>query len=158
MIIRNGNYTRLNGYDCALSEAIQEAPIPFTHFVVKWDLNQSCPFEDFELNKHGDVIKIFKRRDITNAYLVMTKGIYNGDKFRLLSYNESRNVIGLITDDSELAVEHNFLKLSDRYIKEVNPKELDSIWEERSKSEYDLPMPAGLLERKIIFTSKRTEY
>ena len=151
MIIRNGNYTRLDGHDCALYEARQEAPIPFSHFVVKWYLNQPCPLEDFKLNEHGDIIRIFKRSYIKNSYSVKTKGKYKGDEFWLWSYNESRNVIGLITRDSELAKKHNFLNLSDRYIKEINPKELDSIWEERSKSEYDLPLPKGIEKKKMIY-------
>lgn len=150
MIIRNGNYTRLDGYDCVLSEARQEAPIPFIHFVVKSYLNQTCPLEGFKLNEQGDIIRIFKRSDITNSYSVKTKGKYKDDEFWLLSYNESRNVLGLITLDSELAEKHDFLKLSDRYIKEVNPKELDSIWEERGENVFDLPIPFGIDKKKII--------
>ena len=150
MIIRNGNYTMLNGYDFALYEARQEAPIPFTHFILMWYSNDTCPLEDFELNEHGDIIRIFKRSDITNSYSVKTIGEYKGDEFLLWGYNERRNVIGLITNDSELAEKHGFLKLSDRYVKEVNPKELDVIWEERGESEFDLPFPEGLEKKKII--------
>lgn len=99
----------------------------------------------------GGAWYIVKKSDIKNSYSVKTKGKYKGDEFWLWSYNESRNVIGLITRDSELAKKHNFLNLSDRYIKEINPKELDSIWEERSKSEYDLPLPKGIEKKKMIY-------
>lgn len=150
MIIRNGNYTKLDGYDFALFESRHEAPIPFTHFIVKWYLNQVCPLEGFKLNEHGDIIRIFKRNDITNSYLVKTVAKYKGNEFWLWSYNKSRDVVGLITHDIKLAEKYDFFKLSDRYIKEVNPKELGVIWEERTESNFNLPFPENLEKKKII--------
>lgn len=150
MIIKNGNYTKLEGYDFALFAARHEAPTPFTHFIVKWYLNPPCPLEGFKLNKQGDLIKIFKRDAITNAYSVKTMGKYKGEVFQLWGYNKNRNVIGLITHNIETAKKLNFLNLSDRYIKEVKPEELSVIWEERGKSEFDLPIPDNLERKKII--------
>lgn len=150
MTIRNGNYTKLDGYDCALFEVRQEAPIPFTHFIVKWYSNQACPLEGFKLNEHGDLIRVFERGSITNSYSVKTIGKYKDDEFWLWSYNESRNIIGLITHDIELAKKYHFFKLSDRYIKEVDPKELDSIWEERGENTFGLPMTTGIKKKMII--------
>lgn len=88
--------------------------------------------------------------ELNNAFKVESKGRYKDKVFSLWGYNKKRNVIGLITYDGETARIFDFIKLSDRYLKEVNPKELNLIWEERSKSEFDLPIPENLEQKKII--------
>lgn len=89
--------------------------------------------------------------ELNNAFKVEAKGRYKDEIFSLWGYNKKRNVIGLITYDDEIARKFDFIKLSDRYIKEVNPEELDIIWEECTESEFDLPMPKEIEKKKIIY-------
>jgi len=153
VIIRNGNYTELDGYDFALSEARQEAPIPFTHFILKWVLSYPCPVGGFALNEHGDIIRIFKRNEINNAYKVVTKASYQGQEVNVYNFFEKENAIGVTT--YSFVEDSDFIKSVDQYgvdyyIGMVGLSEIESIWEERSKSEYDLPIPDGVERKKII--------
>jgi hypothetical protein len=98
--------------------------------------------DGFKLNDNtGSYSKDIRIQGLSNAYKVVTKGTYKNSDFILSGYNETRNIIGLTTYDDEIAQEFDFIKLSDGYIKEVNPRDLDQIWEERTKSKHDLPMP-----------------
>ena len=154
MIIRNGNYTRLDGHDCALYEARQDAPIPFTHFIVRWYLNFSCPIEKFILNEHGDTIRIFQRNEIKNAFKVVTKALFHGIEMDAYNFFAKENAIGLTT--YSFIENSNFVKSTDQYgidyyIGMIDITEISSIWEERSKSEYDLPLPKGIEKKKMIY-------
>jgi hypothetical protein len=155
MIIRHGTYTRYKGLDFILYEARQEAPIPFTHFILRWRSMSACPYAEFELNEHGSTTKIFERGEIKNAFHISTKVKYLGSTFSSLRYYENEDSIDLNTYDSCVAEKLNFVTLTDSYGKNeysgmVKLSEVDGIWEERTKSEYDLPMPEDLEQKKII--------
>ena len=55
------------------------------------------------------------------------------------------NIIGIVTDDKN-AFEDLKLEFRDRgvYQKEIKINELDKLWEERTQSTHDLPLPKGL--------------
>ena len=153
MIIRNGTYTLLKKYNFALFEARQEAPISFTHFIVKWYLNIPCPFEEFVVNEHGDIIKVFKRSEIKNAFKVVTKALFDGVEMNVYNYFTKENSIGLTT--YSFIENSNFIKSTDQYGKDyyigmIEVSEIESIWEERGESEFDLPIPNNLEKKKII--------
>jgi hypothetical protein len=156
MIVKNGTYTRYKGLDFALSKARQEAPIPFTHFIMVWNSESPCPLNEFELDKHGNTLKIFNRSEVKNAFHISTKIKYLGSTFSSFYYYENEDSIDLNTYDTAVAKELNFVTLTDSYGKSyysgmVKLSEVDGIWEERTKSEYDLPMPQGLAQKKVIY-------
>jgi len=156
MIIRNGNYTVIKDYHLALHEVRTETPDPTSQFILKWELQTECPLEGFSINLHGDITKIIEREKASNAYTVISKAKYNQEEFLAWGYNQERNGVGLISYNKELAEKYDLMPLSDRYIKEVSLKELDIIWEERTKSEFDLPIPNGIEPKKITWKNPNT--
>jgi len=112
-------------------------------------------FGSLEGFKLDDKANIFFRNinvnELNNAFKVETKGRYKDETFSLWGYNKNRNVVGVITNDDKIAQKLDFIELSDFYIKEVSPEELDVIWEERTDSEFNLPMPEGIEKKKIIY-------
>jgi hypothetical protein len=150
MKIRIGEYTSLEGYDFKLYEARQDAPIPFTHFILGWEEESSCPVGGFEKNKHGSIIKIIERNLVQNAFQIVTLCLYKGEKIKVWAYNPANNCFTICTKDEIVADKLNFIKLSDMFIKEVQPNEIEKLWEVRLLSKYNLPMPDGLENVKEI--------
>lgn len=154
MEIRHGEYTYYDDIEMLMVDYYGHGisnPEIENHRKISYniELGKLDGFElDYEVKRFFRDIHI---DELNNAFKVETKGIYKNEVFSLWGYNKKRNVIGLITHNVELAEKHKFLKLSDRYIKEVHPEELSLIWEERSKSEYDLPMPEEIEKRKVIY-------
>lgn len=144
MIIRNGNYTNYRNKELQLLEARQEMPIPFTHFILKWYDDEICPFSEFTRNEHDSIILILKREEVKNAFSVVTKAIYNKSEVFVWAFNKTSQILTVYTSDQPLAEAFDFIRLSDRYIKECKLSEIEKIWEERKPTEYDLPMPDGL--------------
>ncbi len=148
-MIRYGEYSRIKGYDFKLSEARQEAPIPFTHFILSWENEINCPIDGFEKDKHGSIIKIVEKNKVENAFRISTKAIYKGQEFLVYPYKADLSCYELSTKDEKLAKELNFVKLTDSYgkpyyIDAIKKIEIEKLWEERSESQFNLPFPDGL--------------
>ncbi|CAM1358489.1 conserved hypothetical protein [Tenacibaculum sediminilitoris] len=154
MKIRRGTYTIYEGIEMVITEYYGHGisnPEIENHRELSYpkELGKLKGFKsDDNSNSFFKDIRVDK---LSNAYKVETKGSYKGDEFLLWGYNEKRDVIGLITYNEEIAKKYDFIKLSDSYIKEVSPSKIEKIWEERTKSEFDLPLPEGILEKKIIY-------
>lgn len=144
MVIRIGDYTSIEGYIFKLYEARQDAPIPFTHFILSWEDESNCPIDGFEKNKHGSINKIIEREQLQNAFQIVTLCLYKGYEINVWTYNPSNNYFTIYTKDEVVSDKLNFIKLSDMSIKEVQPNEIEKLWEVRSLSKYNLPMPDGL--------------
>jgi hypothetical protein len=113
--------------------------------------------EGFVLNEHGDTIKIFNRNEINNAFKVVTRAFFDGKEMNVYNYFEKENAIGLTT--YSFIENSNFIKSTDQYgvdyyIGMIELSEIESIWEERSKSEFNLLMPEGIEKKKIIYQNE----
>ncbi|TDQ29739.1 hypothetical protein DFQ07_0059 [Tenacibaculum caenipelagi] len=154
MKIRKGTYTVYKGIEMVITEYYGHGilnPEIENHREISYS-KELGKLKGFELDNNSDrFFKDIRVDKLNNAYRVDTKGIYKGDEFLLWGYNEKRDVIGLITYNEEIAKKYDFIKLSDSYIKEVSPSEIEKIWEERTKSEFDLPLPEEIKEKKIIY-------
>lgn len=153
MKIRFGTYTIYNGIEMSIMQYYGHGlnqDIDENHRKISYDKKKGI-LKGFKLdNKTNKFFKDIQISKLDNAFKVETKGRYKEETFLLWGYNKQRNVIGLITYDDKIAQKFNFINLSDRFLKEVTPEELDLIWEERGQSEFDLPMPNNLEKKKII--------
>ncbi len=170
MIIRNGNYTRYQDFDFSLYTMRHEDPIPFTHFVLKWELADNCPIDGFNINDHGDCIKIVKRDEIQNAFRVTTNASYFGWSFSVEA-NVKLDFVSLKSSspepfeqlgftcynvgDEKLLLEENlyaskYFAVSGGYSLRKPLIELEKIWEERSETEFELPLPPNLESVQFI--------
>ena len=173
MNIRFGTYTIYNDIEMSISEYYGhglDQEFEKNHRVI------SYPKEYGQLNGFNfDVASnAFKKdilvKDLNNAYSAITKALYKGMSFFVqsdpkegyvgLNSNESSNFekIGYeryqINDEKKVNEDQlynsKYFKVHNGFIIRVNIKELDEIWEERTKSKYNLPMPEGIEIKKII--------
>ncbi|EZH75211.1 hypothetical protein ATO12_00095 [Aquimarina atlantica] len=156
MIIRQGEYTNYNGYEIRFHEVRHEAPIPFTHFILLYENEKECPIDEFEKSIHGGFIKIIKKEMLKNAFGIVTKALYRGAVFETYHYFEDIKSVSLKTYDKEIGEKLPFVKLIDSsgiayYSGEVKLSEIEKIWEIRTKSKYDVPMPSDIEEMKITW-------
>ena len=87
--------------------------------------------------------------EITNAYYVKVWALYKTISFQV--DKKSNDSYQLVTDKEDVANEYGF-EFVDRgyFLKYVHRSEIERMWEIRSKSNYDLPMPEGLNEIEDI--------
>jgi hypothetical protein len=141
--IRFGTYTRYKGYDVRLLNNSDGYRLVFDGAV--------CPLSNFE--KYSDDVFYLdvSKAEVENAFSVRTLGIYRGYQFDVHNINVE-NTIGIVIDNKS-AFEDLNLEFRDRgvYQREIKITELDQLWEERSQSSLDLPLPEGLgLIKEII--------
>ncbi|MFK8046068.1 MAG: hypothetical protein AB8B72_11280 [Crocinitomicaceae bacterium] len=115
--------------------------------------------------------KSIKIDELKNAFYVTTKVLYKGGRFLV----ESNSQIGFVTlktndslvfekmgleiykvnDEKEMSevelYKKKYFKVFDGFIVRVAIDEIKEFWEERTKSEFDLPMPEGIEKTKIIY-------
>jgi len=157
MEIRKGIYTVYNGIEMLVEEyyghGISDPKIEnHRRISYKKELGNLDGFKlDYKTNFFFKDIHI---DELKNAFTVETKGKYHNEIFSLWGYNKKRNVIGLITNNEKIARKFDFIKLSEGYIKEINPYLLDIIWEERTKSKLNLPIPKEIKKKKIIYQNE----
>ena len=135
-MIRFGTYTRFGGYDFRLLEKSDCYRLVFDGAV--------CPLLNFIKYTDNVFYLDVSKEEIDNAFSIRTYGIYKGYKFDVNKLN-GENIIGIVTDDKN-AFEDLKLEFRDRgvYQKEIKINELDKLWEERTQSTHDLPLPKGL--------------
>jgi hypothetical protein len=146
MVIRNGIYTYSNGIEMALQEYYGHGLPPSieNHRMISYPKELGL-MDGFKLNPEANIyFKDIKVNEIQNAFRVTTKTTYKGHSFQIFGFNEEKQVTCLLTRDRNLAKTLDFIDVSDGHVKDVNLNELDSIWEERETSEYDLPFPKDL--------------
>ncbi len=151
MNLKTGTYTVYRTYHLLINEERTEAPIPEQEkkIMISSNFNGECPFEDFKKHSYENIFcKSVFLNDLQNAYFVKTFGIYKNQKVEVFELqNGIEGMLSITTRDEKIG---NALKMSEVnvswFMKDLNIAELDKLWEERSKSQYNLPMPEGLKE------------
>lgn len=155
MKIRYGNYTVYKGQELALYEARHETPVPFTHFIIKWDPTLGKPLNSFSQLENGDYICVVKREEVVNAFFVQTKALYKNHVFSVYAYFPALEAVDVNTNDHTIGQKLQLQRLVDGngkafYAGEVRVLELEKLWEERSESSFELPLPEKLETYKEI--------
>jgi hypothetical protein len=116
----------------------------------------NSPFKDFDKSNFEEhtYCRVVKKKDLQNAYTVVTLGMYRGIEIKVFSDFNSRNdIVQLAGIHKDALLLMDFIEVNTNwFMKEVKKDELDEIWEERS-SVWGLPMPQGLEAKKAIHTS-----
>lgn len=153
MKIRSGNYTIYKGHECRLFEQRYEVPIADyeRQYQVCYDSDSTPRFSDFEKHPFEEMFcKSFFLKELDNAFFVKTCGIYKGISVNVFEFRPNPELLHISLNDGDKAREHSFIQIGNYYLKEINVNELEKIWEERSITEYNLPMPNGLPEYEVI--------
>ncbi len=151
MKVRFGTYTIIEGIEMLIFGNRNEVPMSEEEKT----FGISYPFElgmkkGFKKSPYGnEYYKVVYLREITNAFFVITKANYKGYKFEVEPYFGDEIHLHLATKDLELGKKLGFYEIHDGYGKpyylgEIKISEVDKIWEERTKSVYDIPLPNGL--------------
>lgn len=152
MNIRNGTYTLINNIEMALTEYYGhglDPEIASKHRILSYS-GKLGELRGFELFPEADEYRMdVLVTDLNNAFKVNTIAKYKGKIFRVDSIVGNGEILHLATSDLKLGKEMGFYELHDIYGKpyylgEVNIRDIENIWEERTRSEYELPIPAGL--------------
>lgn len=153
MVIRTGNYTLYNGLELQLFEDRSEVPIRGDeqqyHICYQPDLNlavigfEKHPFEDL-------FCKSTVREELNNAFFVQTYGLYKGVEIKVFAYRPDPQKAYITTEDKTAFAECLFVDMGSHLGKEIAIKELERIWEERTPSQFNLPLPAGLELYKVV--------
>jgi hypothetical protein len=113
-----------------------------------------CPFLDFKfqtvdskgLNVYSKIVSI---SDVNNSFYVTVKAYYMNVICSVINYKNDFFLLRLL--DSIIGRQLGFDEV-DRgvYEKYIHRSQVERIWEVRSKSSYDLPIPEGLAEVEEI--------
>jgi len=144
---RAGNYTFFNHKTCKLYEQRHESHLAKEEmqFSICYDISQQYGFENFHKHPFEEMLcKNFYAGEILNAFFVQTYGLYEGIKVKVFEYKPNPNLIYITTEDKIAFEKHSFCDMTGHYGKDIKITDLEKLWEERSPSEYDLPMPKGL--------------
>jgi hypothetical protein len=161
MKIRFGTYTLMDGIEMKIFGNRYEVPVPENEKTYGVSYPAELGRKDgFKLNEllypySDEYIREINIQEITNAFLVITKAKYKGEVFEVEPYFGDDIHLHLATKDLELGKKLGFYELHDSYGKpyylgEVAILEVEEIWEERSPSSFNLPLPVGLELIKII--------
>lgn len=159
MKIRFGTYTLYENIEMSITEYYGhglDREIEQNHRIISYpnEYGMINGFTFDELNKL--FMKDILVKELKNAFFITTKGIYQEHEFNVWAYKTETKSFILSTTKSEVGEAHQFVKLSDRYIKDVPIAEIEKIWEEIKPSLYDLPMPEGIELIKEIKIPKNT--
>lgn len=160
MKIKNGIYTQYRGYELIVHKSRYEDELPIPEeekpLLVYYNNLKPCPFDDFIESKHnnGYYKKVF-RNELSNAYQIFTFCIYQGFQFRVIEFEPDTTIVNIETYDEEANDKLSLYKFTDWqnrpiYSNQVKISQLEKLWEERSPSEYNLPMPEGLEQYKEL--------
>lgn len=110
--------------------------------------------EGFEIDKTTNICyKDIHINELKNAYRISIKASYKGVIMNVYNFFDQENLLGLTTylniDDL------NFIESLDDFGKKyykgtVQLSDIEEIWEERTRSEFDLSMPKGMEVKKVI--------
>ena len=156
MKIRRGPYTLYKGYEMKVTRNRDNYPGEERLFGLSYDANSNPKLEGFwkDQYKHvdGRIEKTYRKgiylKDLDNAFIIQTKALYKGYVFDVYNYFSEEKSIALYTKNKAIAKELNFETDRAGMIKLSN---IEKLWEERTPSTYDLPMPKGLEKIKVIF-------
>ena len=164
MKIRYGSYTVYKGYEMDLSESRDNYPGEEELFIVSYDADSNPKLKGFRKYKYDDgdgnveneYYKGIYLKDLDNAFVIQTKALYKGYVFDVDSNLLKGELLCLLTKNEEIGKKLNFSELSNHYekssyIEDIKLKNIEKLWEERTPSTYDLPMPKGLEKIKVIF-------
>ena len=147
MKIRYGNYSIYKKIEMQMIEDHYEYPRIDGQklFTLNYSSDENDQLEGFfKHNLSGDYFMGFLSSEIQNAFCVVTKAIYKGHEFKVWAFNSMTRNFTIYEEDCDIGEKYNFIKLSDRYILDINLNDIEKLWEERMPTEYDMPMPKGL--------------
>lgn len=153
MIVRTGSYTIYNGIEMQLFEIRSEVP------VAEYEKQYSiCYSADLNLNADGFekhpfeemYCKLISRSELHNGFFVQTNALYKAFAVKVFEYRPDRSRVYITTDDKTAIFQHSFFDMGDHCGKDVGIQELEKLWEERTPSQFNLPLPAGLELRKEV--------
>ncbi len=156
MKIRTGVYTILEGIEMLIQPYYGHGysdPEIDEHRKISYS-EEFGSLAGFTLEKNTSIFsRDIKIIDLDNAFKVETKALYQGFEMNVYNYFENEQAIGLTTH--EIIDDPNFMKSMDQFgvdyfIGMIKLSEIDKIWEARTESEFDLPIPEGLELEKII--------
>jgi len=153
MRIRTGNHTIYNGIICQLFAVRHESPIPKKEILYQVCYNSIDRFNFVGFDKHSFEelhCRTFLLSELDNAFYIKTFGIYGGIKVKIFEFRPNNKLVHIISVEKVAQIKFNFLDMGNYYLKEIQIEELEKIWEERSQSEYDLPLPEGLKEYEAL--------
>jgi hypothetical protein len=150
MKIRNGNYTIYNENDLKIFESRSETLISDEEkiYSICYESNYDLKNEGFEKYPSENMFcKGVYLKELANAYQVKTMGLFNGFIFQIFNVTYTiDNIVRIGTNkrnefnSATNTVEEN----KNWYIYDIKISELEKLWEERTPTEYNLPMPEGL--------------
>lgn len=167
MIIRFGIYTFVKGIEMTVTEYYGHGlnqEIGENHRIISYSI-ENGPLEGFKLD---EAKKVFLRdillNELSNAFHVITKAIYQNSTFIVepgcisesvvLKSNdctdfEKMNYIEYLVGDEKKMSEDElyrtrYFRVHGGFIINAKMKFVSKLWEERSKSHFNLPMPEGL--------------
>lgn len=142
--LRTGNYTIYQGHILSLTELRNEVPISEDEkiFNVCYPFRLNLLLKGFT-KQNNRYFKSLLKNQLDNAFYAQTYGLYKGISVKV--FESKLNISNVeITTKEKRANNLSFFDMTDYFIKEVKVLELDKIWEERSNSTYNLPMPIDL--------------
>lgn len=134
--MRFGTYTQFKGYDFRLVKEIDHFKLIFN--------GTECPLPNFIKYTDNFYYMDIPISEIVNGFFVRTRCIYKSYEFDANTLIDGK-YIGIVTDNKE-AFENLNLEFRDRgvYQTEIKIHELEKLWEERTPSNFNLPMPVGI--------------
>ncbi len=154
MIIRWGNYTVYKGAELSLKELRKEAPVPdadIQYCICYRKEERPGQLTGFSnLFSEDEYCKVVALSELGNAFWVSTFGSYNGNIVKVFEYKPDPEQVYVTTEDPQVAIANDFLDMGDHYGKDISLKELEKLWEERTNSEVELPLPSGLEATKDV--------
>ena len=156
MKIRYGAYVLYKGYEMDLWDNDRDGlPVEERMFGLSYDADSNPKLEGFWKDQYdwgGHIENKYRKgvylKDLDNAFSIQTKALFKGYVFDVYTYYLKEKSIDLNTKDKAIAKELNFE--TDR-AGMIKLSKIEKLWEERTPSEYDLPMPKGLEKIKVIF-------
>jgi hypothetical protein len=156
MSIKFGTYTLIDGLEMILTEYYGhglDQDFEQNHRIISYPAVFGFK-EGFKLDKENNVYKKdILLKDLKNAFFVKTKLIFLGDVYDVWAFNKTSQKFTIYTTNDELGQKNNFIKLSDRFIREVNFSEVKKLWEEYFPAPFKIAMPEGLELTKEIDVS-----
>ncbi|MFO0321357.1 MAG: hypothetical protein ACK504_02905 [Bacteroidota bacterium] len=148
---RAGNYTIYDGYILSIIEDRYELPIKKEEktYTICYLSIHNYNLEKFKKHCNEDKFcKNISRNEIKNAFYSQTFGLYENVRVKVFEYKNNRERLYTIaTSDSLDGEKLNMIEVNvSWYVKTIKLSDLTKLWEERSSSQYDLPMPDGLKE------------
>ncbi|MGX1927883.1 hypothetical protein [Flagellimonas sp. 2504JD4-2] len=171
--MRKGTYTFYRGIEMAITECYGHGlnkNIEENYRLISYDKTNGI-MDDFQLDESNNQFsKRIKINDLDNAFYIITKATFNGYSF-FVELDSEIGYIGLKTDNpstfekmryslykvndekkisEDQLYKTKYFKVFDGFIIRVKLTEITEMWEERSKSKYDLPMPDHIDKKKLI--------